>query len=125
MPARKPNRTLCPGSGQEATTVQGSVYPHCPVCGRDFGVAGTRRSKAQAKKGNPWQDGIPRHYVAAEEREVENHALTQLARWLDGESLSTLDLRAACHAAEREGAEETARDIGREIDDREAKDGAG
>jgi hypothetical protein len=55
-------RVLCPGTGREAEARQGSVYPHCPVCGRDFSVAGARRSKANARRGNPWKTGVPRHY---------------------------------------------------------------
>jgi hypothetical protein len=56
-------RSTCPGSGQKPEARHGDLYPCCPVCGRRFDVAGTRRSKAQARKGHPWRDGIPRHYT--------------------------------------------------------------
>ena len=54
---------LCPGTGQPAIAKPASVYPYCPVCDRAFAVAGTRRSTTNLRKGNPWQTGIPRHYV--------------------------------------------------------------
>lgn len=57
------SKIMCSGSGEAAEARQGSVYPHCPACGRDFSVAGTRRSKSNARRGNPWKDGIPRHLI--------------------------------------------------------------
>jgi hypothetical protein len=60
-----PPRVLCAGTGEPAEARQGCVYVYCPVCGRDFGTAGTRQSKSSQRRGNPWKTGIPRHYVAA------------------------------------------------------------
>lgn len=47
-----------------------------------------------------------------------------LAAWRAGGALSTLNLRAAQHAAEREGATGDARRLAAEVDNREAVEGA-
>lgn len=61
----------------------------------------------------------------ADERAAEEGAADALARWRAGESLSTLDLRAACHAAQRVSASDDERKLSAEVSTREAKEGAG
>ena len=50
--------SLCIGTGRPAVSVPGSIYPHCPGCGREFGAQG---AKARARLGNPWK-AMPRHF---------------------------------------------------------------
>lgn len=53
----------------------------------------------------------------AVEQAAQDEALRE---WRAGKTLSTLNLRAACHAAIREGAELEERRLSNEISDREA-----
>jgi hypothetical protein len=61
--------------------------------------------------------------LAREQREVERLAEQNLARWrAEGSSaLSTLELRAAAHAAERAGDTAASRELAAVVDAREAR----
>lgn len=54
-------------------------------------------------------------------KHVHEIASAPLARWRAGEALGTLDLRAACHAAQREGDKKAERELASLVADREAK----
>jgi uncharacterized protein HemY len=56
---------------------------------------------------------------AEQEKLLDDLAEQLLERWRNGEQLTTLNLRGACHAAQRGGDEEAERKISREIGDRE------
>lgn len=56
-----------------------------------------------------------------DDRELEALDSERLARWREGETLTTLDLRAARHAADREGDSAAVRELDGILDVREAK----
>lgn len=56
-------RKRCDGEGQpaiEGPTEDVAIYPHCPVCGREFSAAG----RAGWRYANAWQS-VPSHYVTS------------------------------------------------------------
>lgn len=63
-------KVLCEGIGKHAAGRDGSVYPHCPDCGREFSAQGRKATArlassaraAGSETGNPWI-AIPKHYV--------------------------------------------------------------
>lgn len=60
-----------------------------------------------------------------DERELERAADRALAEWRKGEALTPLDLRAACHAAERASDADAERRIAAQIADLEEIRGSG
>jgi len=56
----RPMAVMCSGAGQPVVpSEQTSIYPACPVCGREFSSQGR---KSRHYRHNYWQTGAPRHY---------------------------------------------------------------
>lgn len=55
-------RKRCVGTGQPAMQREGSVYPYCPACGKEFSAQGR---VAQRRFANAWAS-VPSHYCERE-----------------------------------------------------------